>query len=150
MTIAISHLRYSTAEHKITIMSSRQKGSNIHQRRWRIVLYSHDTMGLGHKRRNLLIAQTLGTSAIDADILMISGMGDGNQFQIPSGIDYLTLPALHKSTDGKYQARRLGLSLKEIITLRSKIDLQGLERIPQFLAEILAEQPNYLPSVVNQ
>lgn len=121
MTIAISHLRDSTAERKITIMSSRQKGSNIHQRRWRIVLYSHDAMGLGHKRRNLLIAQTLGTSAIDADILMISGMGDGNQFQIPSGIDYLTLPALHKSTDGKYQARRLGLSLKEIITLRSQI-----------------------------
>jgi predicted glycosyltransferase len=90
-------------------------------RKWRIVLYSHDTMGLGHKRRNLLIAQTLGISAIDADILMISGVGDGNQFQIPPGIDYLTLPALHKSSDGQYQARRLDLSLKEIINLRSQI-----------------------------
>ncbi len=26
----------------------------------RIMLYSHDTMGLGHKRRNLLIAQAIG------------------------------------------------------------------------------------------
>jgi predicted glycosyltransferase len=90
-------------------------------RKWRIMLYSHDTMGLGHKRRNLLIAQTLGISAINADILMISGMGDGNQLQIPSGIDYLTLPALYKNTKGQYQARRLNLPLKEIIALRSQI-----------------------------
>lgn len=34
--------------------------------------------------------------------------------------------------------------------IRQKIDLQGLERIPQFLAEMLAEETNYLPSVVNQ
>lgn len=133
MTIAIPRLRGSTTNHQVTKMPSLQpyesnqlKLSNIvkqysQQRKWRIILYSHDTMGLGHKRRNLLIAQTLGISAIDADILMISGMGDGNQFQIPPGIDYLTLPALYKSTDGQYQARRLDLSLKEIINLRSQI-----------------------------
>lgn len=133
MTIAIPRLRGSTTNHQVTKMPSLQphesnqfKLSDIvkqysQQRKWRIILYSHDTMGLGHKRRNLLIAQTLGISAIDADILMISGMGDGNQFQIPPGIDYLTLPALYKSTDGQYQARRLDLSLKEIINLRSQI-----------------------------
>ncbi len=87
----------------------------------RIVLYSHDTMGLGHKRRNLLIAQTLGVSAPSANILMISGMGDANQLSTSSGIDYLTLPALYKTKDGQYQARRLGLSLDEIIALRSQI-----------------------------
>ncbi|MGF1541036.1 MAG: glycosyltransferase family protein [Pleurocapsa sp.] len=117
MPITIPYLRGSTSKHHVKTMASPQP----YQRKWRIVLYSHDTMGLGHKRRNLLIAQTLGISAINTDILMISGMGDGNQFQIPPGIDYLTLPALHKSKDGEYQARRLGLSLKEIITLRSQI-----------------------------
>lgn len=121
MTIAISPVRGSTSKHKVKTMPSLQNQLDIPQRKWRIVLYSHDTMGLGHKRRNVLIAQTLGVSAINADILMISGMGDGNQFQIPPGIDYLTLPALHKSTDGEYQARRLTLSLKEIIDLRSQI-----------------------------
>jgi hypothetical protein len=91
MTIAIPRLRDSITNHQVKTMSSlqshRQVPSNSQQHKWRIILYSHDTMGLGHKRRNLLIAQTLGTSAIDADILMISGMGDANQFQIPSGIN---------------------------------------------------------------
>jgi predicted glycosyltransferase len=52
-------------------------------RRSRIVLYSHDTMGLGHKRRNLLIAQALGSSDINADILMISGMRDASDVPTP-------------------------------------------------------------------
>jgi predicted glycosyltransferase len=134
MTIAIPFLRGSTTNRRAKSMPILQlrkpnqlkpdqvvKEQNSQPRKWRIILYSHDTMGLGHKRRNLLIAQTLGISAIDADILMISGVGDGNQFEIPPGIDYLTLPALHKSIDGQYQARRLDLSLKEIINLRSQI-----------------------------
>lgn len=121
MTIAIDRVRGATPNQKLKTMPSLPNQLDFPQHKWRIVLYSHDTMGLGHKRRNLLIAQTLGISAINADILMISGMGDGNQFQIPPGIDYLTLPALHKNTDGQYQARRLDISLKEIITLRSQI-----------------------------
>jgi predicted glycosyltransferase len=90
-------------------------------RKLRIALYSHDTMGLGHKRRNLLITQTLGSSALDADILMISGMSEANNFAMPTGIDCLTLPALYKKTDGKYRSRRLDLSLSEIINLRSQV-----------------------------
>ncbi|WP_236146354.1 glycosyltransferase family protein [Leptolyngbya iicbica] len=89
--------------------------------RSRIVLYSHDTMGLGHKRRNLLIAQTLGSADIQADILMISGMRDASDMPTPPGVDCLTLPALEKRADGQYQARRLGLALEEMIGLRSQI-----------------------------
>src|SRR5262245_48905567 len=37
------------------------------RQRCRIALYSHDTMGLGHMRRNLLIAQTLACSSLPAD-----------------------------------------------------------------------------------
>lgn len=132
MTTTISYLQDSTTHrnvkpmpilqpHKLHQIESPKLEQYSQQRKPRIVLYSHDTMGLGHKRRNLLIAQTLGVSAIDADILMISGMREGSQFQIPPGIDYLTLPALYKRTNGEYQARRLDLSLKEIINLRSQI-----------------------------
>lgn len=90
-------------------------------RKLRIALYSHDTMGLGHKRRNYLIAQTLGSSALDADILMISGMSDASSFSMPSGVDCLTLPALYKENNGQYRSRRLDISLQEIITLRSQV-----------------------------
>lgn len=90
-------------------------------RRWRIALYSHDTMGLGHKRRNQLIAQAIGTSALNADVLMLSGMRDASDGPMPAGVDYLTLPALYKSADGQYQPRHLSLGLAELIGLRSQL-----------------------------
>ena len=96
-------------------------------RRWRIALYSHDTMGLGHKRRNLLIAQTLATSGLQADILLISGMRDANDLPTPFGVDSLTLPALRKQVDGQYQARHMGLALNDIIALRSQIILTAIK-----------------------
>lgn len=95
--------------------------------RSRIVLYSHDTMGLGHKRRNLLIAQALGCADLDADILLISGMGEANAMPVAAGIDTLTLPALSKRVDGKYQSRRLNLELQEIVKLRSQLILAAIK-----------------------
>ena len=35
-------------------------------------MYSHDTMGVGHMRRNLLIAQTLRRALPGANVLMIA------------------------------------------------------------------------------
>jgi predicted glycosyltransferase len=84
-------------------------------------------MGLGHKRRNLLIAQTLGSSPLKPDVLMISGIPDVSNVPTPPGVDCLTLPALHKNIDGQYQARRLDLSLQEIITLRSQVILTTIK-----------------------
>lgn len=95
--------------------------------RSRVVLYSHDTMGLGHKRRNLLIAQALGSAGLAVDILLISGMGDANAMPIPDGIDTLTLPALHKNADGQYAARRLNLELQEMVQLRSQLILAAVK-----------------------
>src|SRR2546422_7780406 len=40
---------------------------------YRVALYSHDTMGLGHMRRNLLLAQALRHSRLQAVVLMIAG-----------------------------------------------------------------------------
>lgn len=97
------------------------KPDNLSSRKVRIALYSHDTMGLGHKRRNMLIAQTLASSSVQTDILMISGMREASQFPSPPGVDCLTLPALYKRADGQYQSRRLDISLGDIITLRAKV-----------------------------
>ncbi len=91
------------------------------------MLYSHDTMGLGHKRRNLLIAQAIGSAGLNADILLVSGMGDANPTPMVPGIDSLTLPALYKSSDGQYQARRLGLGLQEMAQLRSQLILAAVK-----------------------
>jgi predicted glycosyltransferase len=107
--------------------ASEVNSSSCNGRKWRIALYSHDTMGLGHKRRNLLIAQTLGCSLSKIDVLMISGIQAVNNVPTPQGVDCLTLPALYKNTDGEYQARRLDLSLAEIIKLRSQVILATMK-----------------------
>jgi predicted glycosyltransferase len=85
----------------------------------RIALYSHDAMGLGHMRRNLLIAQTLAGPALNASVLMIAGAGEATAFGMPPGVDCLTLPALRKEADGNYHSRNLSITLQELIALRS-------------------------------
>ncbi|MBE9113265.1 glycosyltransferase [Nodosilinea sp. LEGE 07298] len=84
-------------------------------------------MGLGHKRRNLLVAQALGSAGLEVDILLISGMGEANAMPISAGIDTLTLPALTKLADGQYQSRRLNLELQEIVRLRSQLILATIK-----------------------
>ncbi|GAB4162317.1 MAG: glycosyltransferase family protein [Roseiflexaceae bacterium] len=88
-------------------------------RRLRVALYSHDTMGLGHTRRNLLIAQSLVHSMLPVDVLLIRGAIEGAPPILPPSIDCLVLPALRKGSDGQYEARRLDVSLQELIGLRS-------------------------------
>jgi predicted glycosyltransferase len=71
----------------------------------RIALYSHDTMGIGHLRRNLLIAQVLAGPPGSATILLIAGAREAGAFALPSGVDCLTLPALYKTATGRYESR---------------------------------------------
>lgn len=93
----------------------------------RIALYSHDTMGLGHMRRNLLIAQSLVNSPLKASVLMIAGACAANVFAMPTGIDCLTLPALHKISNGQYKSRSLNVGLEEILAIREKTICAAME-----------------------
>src|SRR5438876_2252638 len=61
------------------------QNGDLRSQRWRIALYSDDTMGLGHRRRNLLIAQTLAHSPVQPVTLMITGVGEAGTFMKPSG-----------------------------------------------------------------
>lgn len=89
-------------------------------RRWRVALYSHDTMGLGHFRRNQLIAQAIVGSALPVNALLVAGIREAGGFATPPGVDLLTLPALHKTPDGRYEPRHLTMPLDEIVNLRAK------------------------------
>ncbi len=96
----------------------------------RIALYSHDTMGLGHMRRNLLIAQALSRPPLQATVLMIAGARRATAFALPPSVDCLCLPALHKGLDGQYSSRRLNMSLEKLINLRAntiKVALEAFE-----------------------
>ncbi len=85
-----------------------------------IALYSHDTVGLGHTRRNLLIAQAFSCAYPNASILMLTGAATSGQFSPLPRVDFLTLPAMTKGEDGDYEARTLEVSLKQLVKLRSR------------------------------
>ncbi len=99
---------------------------NGRRRAPRIALYSHDTVGLGHLRRNLLIAETLAASPVDASVLVIAGCAEANVFPRPRGVDCLTLPAISKELAG-YESRSLDVSLHELVRLRSQTIRAALE-----------------------
>lgn len=94
-------------------VSASEKRSNP-----RIVLYSHDTLGFGHLRRNIMLASHLRELPDSPDILLLAGMREAGSFNLPRGIDLVTLPAYAKQADGKYAPRHLGLSLKALSKIR--------------------------------
>ncbi len=67
------------------------------QNRPRIMLYSHDTYGLGHIRRSLAIAAQLAQDVPEASQLLITGSILHGAFQLPERLDTIKLPALTKS-----------------------------------------------------
>jgi predicted glycosyltransferase len=96
----------------------------------RIALYSHDAMGIGHVRRNLLVATALAgaetpTASMNApggtSTLLISGVYEAGAFELPPGVDCLTLPSLRKDERGSYEPRRLAMITREVLSLRSAV-----------------------------
>ena len=120
----------------------------------RIAIYSHDTMGLGHVRRNLLIATALASGELAADVLLVSGACEAQSFRLPSGVDLLTLPAVEKTAAGVYEARRLHTGFEELVELRSRIiesafkgfapDLLLVDNVPQGVGGELEPGVRYL------
>lgn len=88
-------------------------------KRLKIALYSHDTQGFGHVRRNLLISQIFAQSSLDLDILLMCGVREATGFQFPPGVDCVTLPSYYKTDEGEYQSRHLGLPVNQLVSLRS-------------------------------
>ena len=89
------------------------------QRRTRIALYSHDTQGLGHIRRNLLVARALCARGESPLILLLSGVREAAAFSMPPGVDCVTLPSLGKGVDGRYFPRSLDVPMADLIKVRS-------------------------------
>jgi predicted glycosyltransferase len=77
-------------------------------------------VGIGHMRRNLLIAQTLAVSPLRPVILMIAEAREANVLDMPFGGDCLTLPALCKEADGQCRPRYLGVSVPALVSLRAR------------------------------
>ena len=93
----------------------------------RILIYSHDTFGLGHLRRSRAIANALVAEWPDASVVILSGSPVIGNFEFGSGVDYVRVPGVTKLPDGNYTSLNLNLSLDDAVGLREALILQTAE-----------------------
>lgn len=91
----------------------------------RVVLYSHDSQGLGHLRRNLALAHHLvehlpALTGRDVNGLVVTGLSPEHGFTLPAGFDWLTLPGITKTPEG-YGPRSLAVDKLVLRELRSAV-----------------------------
>lgn len=87
----------------------------------RVLIYSHDSYGLGHLRRCLKIAARLTESPDAPNVLIATGSPRAQSFDLPHGCDTLKLPAVTKTTGGAYLPRTLAAPLGDVVALRAEL-----------------------------
>jgi predicted glycosyltransferase len=87
----------------------------------RVAIYSHDAQGLGHLRRNLLISRSLFSDELRPSVLLISGLRETAAYDLPEGVDSITLPAFGKAVDGSYYPRSLRIETDHLARMRSTL-----------------------------
>ncbi|TMA71580.1 MAG: hypothetical protein E6J77_26085 [Deltaproteobacteria bacterium] len=87
----------------------------------KILLYSHDTFGLGNIHRTLLLSDALRRAFPGAAVLIITGSPVIHALRIPEAIDYLKLPCLDRVAADRYEPRFLSTFAKEVKRMRRAI-----------------------------
>ncbi|MGI9407257.1 MAG: glycosyltransferase family protein [Hyphomicrobiaceae bacterium] len=87
----------------------------------RLLIYSHDTFGLGHLRRCRAIAHSLAESRGDLSILILSGSPIIGSFGFRSRVDYVRFPGVVKLRNGGYTSHGLDISIEDAIAMRETI-----------------------------
>ncbi|KAA2238231.1 glycosyltransferase family protein [Salinarimonas soli] len=90
----------------------------------RVLIYSHDTYGLGHLRRARAIANALVAGRSDTSVLILSGSPVAGSFDFGKRVDFVRIPGVRKLSNGEYECPNLDLSIDEATRLREAIILQ--------------------------
>ncbi|MEO0659702.1 MAG: glycosyltransferase [Pseudomonadota bacterium] len=85
----------------------------------RVMLYSHDTFGLGHLRRSRAIATALTESGVASSAIILTGSPVAGRFTFPENVDHVRLPGVKKLSDGSYISQTGGFDIEETTALRS-------------------------------
>jgi predicted glycosyltransferase len=87
----------------------------------RILMYSHDTFGLGHLRRCRTIAHALVESYHGISVLIISGAPIAGAFDYRARVDFVKIPSVIKLRNGEYTALSRHIDLRKTLELRRSI-----------------------------
>ena len=87
----------------------------------RILIYSHDTFGLGHLRRCRTIAHALVESYKQLSVLILSGSPIIGSFDFRARVDFVRVPGVIKLRNGEYTALNLHLDVEQTLSMRASI-----------------------------
>ena len=102
-------------------MSNKDSGMTAPRKDARILIYSHDTFGLGHLRRCRAIAQSLVERFKQLSVLILSGSPIIGSFDFRSRVDFVRIPGVIKLRNGEYTPLNLHIDVEQTLTLRSSI-----------------------------
>ncbi len=86
---------------------------------YNILMYSHDTYGLGHIRRTMAIASQLKSPHIN--ILILTGSPIAGRFSFPEQIDFVRIPGMIKKTNDEYLPLSIKINPRHALDIRKKI-----------------------------
>ncbi len=87
----------------------------------RVLIYSHDTFGLGHLRRCRAIAHHLVEKNKDLTVLILTGSSIIGSFDFRSRVDFVRVPGVIKLRNGDYTPLQLHIDIDETLALRESI-----------------------------
>jgi len=86
---------------------------------YNILMYSHDTYGLGHIRRTMAIAAHLLGPRIN--ILILTGSPIAGRFSFPEQIDFVRIPGMIKKTSEEYLPLSIKINARHALDIRKNI-----------------------------
>ena len=87
----------------------------------RVLIYSHDSFGLGHLRRCRTIAHALVERFRHLSVLILSGSPIIGSFDFRSRVDFVRIPGVIKLRSGEYTSLNLHIDIEQMLMMRSEI-----------------------------
>ena len=98
------------------------------RRRIKVLLYSHDTFGLGHLRRNLAIADRLLAHKHRFSVRLLTGSPVIDHWSLPRGLQVQPLPPVVKTGAERYVSRDPGSTFALVKGYREALILKSVLR----------------------
>lgn len=86
---------------------------------YNILMYSHDTYGLGHLRRTMAIAEHLRQRGVN--ILILTGSPLAGRYETPEGVDFVRIPGMIKKTNEEYLPLSIKINARHALNIRRNI-----------------------------
>ena len=87
----------------------------------RLLIYSHDTFGLGHLRRCRTLAHALVDHYKGLSVLVLTGSPIVGSFDFKARVDFVRLPGVIKLHNGDYKSLALHIKISDTMKLRESI-----------------------------